>query len=84
MTTALQTDVIATNRYGLTFVENKFTQTYASGRRWNSYYKHACTRCGWSFAGGRWRGHRMADCDAVIAQVERGELTDPKPRNLGK
>src|SRR3954470_2168929 len=57
------------NRFGLEFVENKTTSTYlGSGLRFASYYKKACKRCGWSFAGSRWKKHNNTECDKVLAQ----------------
>lgn len=80
--------VVCINRYGLSFAENKTPNTYArSGLRFASYYKLACTRCGFSFAGPRWKQHRIADCNDIIEQEKRGDfkrynVPDLKSRNL--
>lgn len=57
------------NRNGLAFADNKSSTTYrGSGLRFASYYKKVCTRCGWSFAGSRWKRHNHAECDKVLAE----------------
>jgi hypothetical protein len=45
-----------------------------SGLRFASYYRLACIRCGWPFAGERWKSHRLADCDNIIEQEKRGDF----------
>jgi hypothetical protein len=59
--------IVCINRYGLAFTKNKTPATYhTSGRNISSYYRVACTRCGFSFAQGRWKAHNLANCDLTI------------------
>ena len=80
--------VLCVNRYGLAFAENKAPNRYSgSGLRWASYYRLACTRCGWAFGGTRWKSHRLEDCDLTIEMEERGDFKkygfpDTKLKNL--
>lgn len=62
--------IIATNRYGLSFVRSRTRRTYRSGRAVRSYYTHACTRCGWAFKPPRHLAHRLDNCDMVLADPE--------------
>ena len=55
--------IVRVNRYGLSFAQNKnTTATYAtaSGKMFSSYYRVACTRCGWPFALRRGRASARA------------------------
>jgi hypothetical protein len=69
------------NRNGLTFVENKSPSIYrGSGLRFASYYKRVCTRCGWSFAGVRWKNHNHAECDRTILERAKEPRVDSYAR----
>ncbi len=72
------------NRNGLTFVDNKSLTTYlGSGLRFASYYKKVCVRCGFSFAGPRWKRHDHAECDQVLAECAKDRFaTRHSARNL--
>jgi hypothetical protein len=61
-------DVEATNRFGLVFGRSRNPVSYHSGRMWRAYYRRVCLRCGWAFAGPRWKQHRLIDCDMVLVQ----------------
>lgn len=64
--------VLCVNRYGLAFAENKASNTYQkSGLRFSQFYRLACTRCGWAFAGERWKQHRLEDCNSIIENEKR-------------
>ena len=59
--------IVRLNRYGLAFARNRTPVTYTtSGRNFSSYYRFACTRCGFSFAQATWKHHTLADCDLTI------------------
>lgn len=79
--------IVCVNRYGMKFAENKTPSIYkTSGLSFASYYRLACTRCGWPFAGPKWKRHNTAECDAIIAEEKRGACArrgwDLKKRHL--
>lgn len=59
----------AVNRHGARFGRSRATTTYkGSGKKFRSYYRFVCLRCGWHFAGRSYMRHTMDECDLVLAQ----------------
>ena len=78
--------VACVNRYGMSFVENKSPSHYeTSGLLFSAYYRVACTRCGFTFAGPKWKRHNLKECDVIRAEIVRFKKQsgiDLKRRNL--
>jgi hypothetical protein len=81
-------EIVCVNRYGLSFAKNKSPSHYeTSGLLFASYYRFACTRCGFTFAGPKWKRHNLKECDAIVAEEKRGAyarlgIPDLKKRHL--
>jgi hypothetical protein len=58
--------LVFVNAYGLGFGRSRSRSIYAgSKRRFSDYYRYVCLRCGWTFASGKHKRHRLAECDQI-------------------
>jgi hypothetical protein len=49
----------------------------------SGYYTRVCLRCGWAYKPPRHLGHRLADCDRLLAEMkEKPEVRKHARENL--